>query len=101
MPPRIDNATVRHIANLARISLTDEQAARCGEQLSRILDAFNQLSQIDTSGVEPTAHPLDAHSVLREDVPVSPPGAEAILANAPRAEAGCFALPKVLEQGAA
>jgi aspartyl-tRNA(Asn)/glutamyl-tRNA(Gln) amidotransferase subunit C len=98
MSRRIDEATVRHIAHLARLKLSDAEIARFSTQLSDIIAYADQLNQLDTTGVAPTAHPLPVHNVFREDVPTEPLGAERVLANAPQAEAGCFALPKVLEQ---
>ncbi len=101
MSRKIDEATVRHIAHLARLKLTDAEVRRFTAQLADILDYMNQLNRLDTSGVEPTAHPLSVHNVLRGDAPGRPLGAEALLAAAPRVEANQFALPKVLDQESA
>lgn len=98
MSARVDPDTVRHIGRLARLKLSDAEVERFSTQLSAILDYFEQLNRIDTSAVEPTAHPLPVRNVFRDDHPTEPLGAERILANAPRSEAGCFALPKVLDQ---
>lgn len=98
MSARVDPATVRHIGRLSRLKLSDAEVERFATQLSAILDYFEQLKRIDTTTVEPTAHPLPVRNVFRDDLPTQPLGAEPILANAPRTEAGCFALPKVLDQ---
>lgn len=101
MSTGIDPATVRRIGHLARLKLTDPEVERFAGQLSSILGYMDQLNRIDTASVESTAHPLPIHTVLRDDVPTEPLGAECLLASAPRHEAGCFALPKVLEQESA
>jgi len=94
---KIDSATVRHVGQLARLRLSDSDVERFAAQLSAILDYAEDLNRLDTSGVEPTAHPLPVHTVLRDDTPSEPLGSERVLANAPRQEAGHFALPKVLD----
>jgi len=98
MPQAIDEQTVRHIARLARLELSDEEVGRYTHQLAEILAYVQQLNAVNTEGVEPTAHALAVSNVLRDDVPVAPLGAEKALANAPRSAAGYFALPKVLDQ---
>jgi len=101
MSTSIDETTVRHVAHLARLRLTDEQVKRFSGQLAAIIQYADQLNELDTSGVEPTAHPLPVHNVLRDDAPRPPLGAERVLANAPQQEGGCFVLPKVLDQESA
>lgn len=98
MSQGIDESTVRHIARLARLRLTDDEVRHFVTQLGAILDYIRQLERLDTRDVEPTAHPLPVQNVVREDEPAPPLGAERTLANAPRREAGFFALPKVLDQ---
>jgi len=98
MARRIDEAQVRHIAHLSRLKLTDEEIARFGEQLGGILEYFTKLNEVNTEGVEPTAHPLPVHNVFREDVPQTPIGVERALANAPARETPFFKVPKVLDQ---
>ena len=80
----IDRATIVHVADLARIALTEEEIERFTGQLSVVLDAVERLGQIDTSTVAPTASVLPLHDVQREDE--SRPGLtnEQALANAPR-----------------
>jgi aspartyl-tRNA(Asn)/glutamyl-tRNA(Gln) amidotransferase subunit C len=88
---------VRHVANLARLSLSPEEERRYTTQLSAILEAVEQLQALDVSGVEPTSHATLAESLLREDAlrPSLPP--EAALANAPARVGTAFAVPKILE----
>ncbi len=88
---------VRHVATLARLSLSPEEEELHAVQLSAILEAVNQLQELDVSGVEPTSHATLAASLLREDVtrPSLPP--EKALANAPARVGTSFAVPKILE----
>ncbi len=88
---------VRHVATLARLSLSSEEEERYATQLSAILEAVAQLQELDVSGVEPTSHASLASSLLREDAtrPSLPP--EKALANAPSKVGSSFAVPKILE----
>lgn len=88
---------VEHIARLARLSLSEEEKQLYTEQLAKILDYFDELKQVDTSGVEPMAHALSIVSVLRDDTVEPPPGRDLLLTNAPAAENGFFRVPKIGE----
>jgi aspartyl-tRNA(Asn)/glutamyl-tRNA(Gln) amidotransferase subunit C len=90
-------AEVEHIAALARLRLTDDEQARFAHQLSAVLDYMTKLKQVDTAHIEPTATVLPLRSVLREDVVTPSLAPEALLSNAPAAEAGMFKVPPVLE----
>ena len=98
MATRIDDKQLRHIAHLARLKLTDEQCRRFGDDLSAILTHFEKLSEVDTEGVEPTAHAGQISNVFREDEPAASLSNDAVLANAPAKAAGFFKVPKVLDQ---
>lgn len=63
----IDVNTVRHVARIARLDLTDTEIAMFVPQLSEVLDAFSKLSEIDTSGVEPSFQPVPLKNHWRED----------------------------------
>jgi len=94
----IDEGTVRHVAGLARLRLTDEEVARFSRDLSNILRYVAQLNELDTADVPPTAHPLDVHNVLREDEIGPSVSSEQATANAPDRQDGFFKVPKVLDQ---
>ena len=98
MPQRLDEATVRHVAHLARLTVTDEEVARFSAQLSAVLDYVEQLDQLDTSDVPPTAHPLPVTNVLRADTPHAPLSRDDVLHNAPDHGEGFFRVPKVLDR---
>jgi len=88
---------VRHVATLARLSLSSSEEERYAVQLSAILDAVAQLQELDVSGVEPTSHASLASSLLREDAPKPPLTPEQALANAPARSGTSFSVPKILE----
>ena len=88
---------VEHIAELARLRLTEAEKARYREQLSAVLDYFVQLRELDTADIPPTSSVLPARSVLREDEPRPSLSLEQLLRNAPDAEADQFRIPPVLE----
>ncbi len=90
-------AQVEHIAELARLHLTEEEKKRYCEQLSAILDYFAQLQTLDTSAIPPTSSVLPPRSVLREDEPRPGLSVEELLQNAPEVEECQFRLPPVLE----
>lgn len=98
MPSRIDEAQVRHIAHLARLKLREEEIATLGDQLSGILESFEKLGEVDTDGVEPTAHPLPVKDVFRSDEPRASLGVDRVLAGAPDKAPPFFKVPKVLDQ---
>lgn len=94
---KLSRDEVQHIAELARLALTDEELALYQEQLSAILEYFERLQEIDTEAIPPTATVLPLRSVMRSDEARVSLAREDILANAPDAERGCFKVPAVLE----
>jgi aspartyl-tRNA(Asn)/glutamyl-tRNA(Gln) amidotransferase subunit C len=89
---------VEHIAELARLKLTDEEKQRFRQQLSEILEYAARLQSIDTSQVPAAGATTAAASRLRPDVPGPSLELKEVLANAPQSEAGQFRVPPVLEQ---
>ena len=88
---------VRHIARLARLSLTPEEEQRFQQQLSSILEHASRLSQIDTTAIPPTASVLPLQARLRADSPRPAGNGARILANAPDTEGDCFRIPPVFD----
>jgi aspartyl-tRNA(Asn)/glutamyl-tRNA(Gln) amidotransferase subunit C len=88
---------VRHIARLARIAMSDEEIERLAPELNNILGWVEQLGEVNTDGVEPLATVIDQKLRLRDDVVNDGNIREEILANAPEAQHGFFAVPKVIE----
>ena len=97
MSKTIDAELVRHIGKLSRIELTDAQVETFAGQLASILDYFDKLQELDTTGVEPMAHAVEIHNVLAEDKPQPSLSPEAALANAPQRDGDFFKVPKVIE----
>ena len=88
---------VRHIANLARIAMSEEEVERLVPELNNIRGWVAQLREVATDGVEPLATVIEPKLRLREDAVTDGDCRDAILANAPDAEHGFFAVPKVIE----
>lgn len=101
MSGKISEQDVRHICLLARLKPSDEEVHRFSEQLSSILTYVEQLNEVDTTDVQPTAHALPVQNVFREDEPGQPLTPDEALANAPQRDGSFFAVPKVLEQDSA
>lgn len=83
---RLTTDEVKHIAALAKISMTDDDVDQIRSEMSSILDHFDVLQNIDTDGVEPMDNPMELKSVTREDKVRVSMDPEAVLANAPRSE---------------
>jgi aspartyl-tRNA(Asn)/glutamyl-tRNA(Gln) amidotransferase subunit C len=94
----LERAEVEHIAALARIGLTDAEVEMFREQLSHILEQFQMLRQLDTTGIPPTGHAIELQTVLREDVVEDSLEPEQVLYNAPRREGPMFRVKAVLEE---
>ncbi len=94
---QVDEATVRRIARLARIKITDEEAKGLRQELNGILDWVEQLSEVDTGNVEPMTRVVAQDLKKREDVVTDGEMAADIVANAPLAEDNFFVVPKVVE----
>ncbi|HET7685447.1 MAG TPA: Asp-tRNA(Asn)/Glu-tRNA(Gln) amidotransferase subunit GatC [Candidatus Limnocylindria bacterium] len=95
----ISRETVEHVARLARLGLSDEELDRMQEQLSHILETIEQLRDVDTSHVDPTASVIALENVMRDDVARAPMSREAALANAPQRDGAFLRVPTVLEEG--
>ena len=93
----VDAATVRHIARLARIAVSEEEVVALAPELSNILGWVEQLQEVDVEGVEPMTAVIPNQLRLREDVVTDGGKRDDVLANAPAAEHGFFAVPKVIE----
>ena len=96
MPDRITPADVAHVAQLARLDLTDEERERMVVDLSAVLDHAAGVAALDTAGVPPTAHPLALQNVLRADEVRPSLDRDEVLAMAPQAEDGRFRVPSIL-----
>ena len=93
----VDSATVRKIASLARIAVTDGEVEAMVPELNNILGWIEQLGEVDVTGVEPMTAVIPNVLRLREDVVTDGGIRDRILANAPAPEHGFFGVPKVIE----
>jgi len=93
----VDANTVRKIAGLARIAVTEEETAAMVPELNNILGWIEQLGEVDVTGVQPLAAVIPNVLRWRDDVVTDGDIRDAVLANAPQAEHGFFAVPKVIE----
>jgi len=93
---RITRADVDHVASLARLALTDDEADALTHDLGVILEHAARVEALDTDGVPPTAHPLPLRNVLRADEVRPGVDRDEVLAQAPATEDGRFRVPPVL-----
>ena len=94
----LDRAQVIHIAALARIGISDDEIDAYAGQLSDIIEQFEALNELDTTGIEPTGHAGELRAVMRDDVPEDSLLPEEALSNAPRREGEFFRVKSVLDE---
>ncbi len=92
----IDLKTVEHVAVLSRLQVSKEQQALFRTQLSRIIEYFDQLSELDTHEVEPMSQVKNLENVFREDRPGPSLSSDQAVANAPETGDGMFRVPSVI-----
>ncbi|MEJ7776003.1 MAG: Asp-tRNA(Asn)/Glu-tRNA(Gln) amidotransferase subunit GatC [Sphingomicrobium sp.] len=93
----VNTDQVRHIARLARIKMSDAEIEALAPELNNILGWIEQLAEVNTDGVEPLTAVIDTKLRLRDDVVTDGNIRDEVMANAPGAEHGFFAVPKVIE----
>lgn len=95
-PSTLTAEQVAHVAKLARLELPPERIETYRTQLTAVLGHITKINAVPTEGVEPMAHPFDAHNRLAEDEPEPGMPVEDLLMNAPAVEGRFLAVPKVL-----
>ncbi len=95
--PEAHQIDIHHVAKLARLALTEEEAGRFESQLDGILSYIDTLTRYDLEGVEPTAHAMPVYDVLRTDQPREWFSQDQALGNAPKRLVDQFQIPKVIE----
>ena len=93
----VDLATVKRVAHLARIAVTDEDAVKMQAELNAILGFVEQLNEVDVEGVEPMTSVTPMDMRMRDDVVTDGEKPDAVLGNAPQSEDGFYLVPKVIE----
>ncbi len=96
MPKTIETNTVKHVAYLVRLGISEEEAGKFSSQFSSIIDYFNMLNEVDTENVPPASDIVNAENILREDVARPSMSREEFLKNAPQSERGYVKVPTVL-----
>ncbi len=94
---KLTKQEVEHIANLARLRLTETEIDKYAEQLSGILDYMDKLGTVDTSNVEPTSQVTGITNITREDVVYDSDIADELVACAPESQDRFIAIPKIFE----
>ena len=94
---KISKEEVKHVAHLARLAITEEEAEKFADQLGKITDFAEQLNELDTTGVEPTSHVFPIVNVLREDVAKQGLPREKVMLNVKDEEAGQIKVPSIME----
>lgn len=92
----IDQETVKKIARLARLSVSEKEASDVSNKMSAILEHFKQMDKLDTKGIEPLVTPSPLPSVLREDREIKTLNVEQVLSNAPEKSGHAFKVPPVV-----
>lgn len=96
MGARITRDDVAHVANLARLSLTDDEAAVFTDQLAAVLDHAADVEALDVAGVDPMVHPYPLRNVVRPDEVGPTVDRDDVLSQAPATEDGQFRVPAIL-----
>ncbi|MBT2684526.1 Asp-tRNA(Asn)/Glu-tRNA(Gln) amidotransferase subunit GatC [Bacillus sp. ISL-37] len=94
---RISEEQVKHVAHLARLAITEEEAQMLTDQLDKIITYAEQLNELNTDHVEPTAHVLEIKNVMREDRAKEGLPREEVLKNAPEHQDGQIKVPGIME----
>jgi len=93
----LDKSEVEKIAQLARLQVNETEAGEVAQRISEILSLINKMQAVDTTGVEPLSHPLDAVQRLRPDVVTETDRRDTLQSIAPAHEDGLYLVPKVIE----
>lgn len=88
---------VKHVAKLARLYLSEEETEQMTADMGGIIDFADQLNELSTDGVEPSAHAVPVQNVFREDELLGSFDREKLLQNAPQRDEGCYLVPRVVE----
>ena len=93
---KLTKEEVKHVANLARLAISEEEAEKFAEQLGKITEFAEQLNELDTTNVEPTTHVLPLVNVMREDVATKGLDREVMMLNVKEQEDGQVKVPAIM-----
>lgn len=88
---------IKYLEKLARITLTEDEEKKVGNELQDILTYIDMLNELDTDGVEAMSHCFPVTNVMREDEIQPSMSVDEIVANAPESQDGCFVVPKTVD----
>ncbi|HHX24832.1 MAG TPA: Asp-tRNA(Asn)/Glu-tRNA(Gln) amidotransferase subunit GatC [Thermoanaerobacterales bacterium] len=94
----IDKHTVECMAEIAHVHLSEDEKDQMAKDLSNLVESFNNLIQVDTNDVIPTAHPITDRNFFRDDIVVESLPIEDVLKNAPDKEGRFFKVPRIIEE---
>lgn len=98
MMEKISIEDVKHVAKLAELDLAEEEINKFVDQLNIVLEHAGKISEIDTSGVEPTSHAIDFKNVFRDDIVKKSVNKEDALSNSQKIVQDLFELPLMIEE---
>ena len=93
----ISDETIEYVGILAKLELSDEEKEAAKKDMARMLDHFDKLSELDTTGIQPMSHVFHGENVMREDEVTNGDGSEMTLANAPERKDTAFVVPKTVD----
>lgn len=94
---KVTKETIEHVANLARLNISEAEKEKLTLEMENILSYVDKLNELDTSNVKPMEHVIPIQNVLREDVVTGSFDRDILLKSAPSHEDGCYKVPKVVE----
>ena len=94
---KVTKEDMENVAVLSRLSIPEDKEAQYTQQLNDFLEYVDNLSTVDTEGIQPIAHVLPVSNVFREDVVTNAEDREHLLANAPEQKDGCYKVPKTFD----
>ncbi|RDU23748.1 Asp-tRNA(Asn)/Glu-tRNA(Gln) amidotransferase subunit GatC [Anaerosacchariphilus polymeriproducens] len=97
MANKISDETIEYVSILSKLKLTDKEKKQAKKEIGNMLDYFDKLNELDTTGVEPMSHVFPINNVFREDVIKNEDQREDILKNAPGVKDGMFKVPRTVE----
>ncbi len=100
MAEKLTQQQITHVAKLARLQLSKDEMDSMEKHLNSLMGQFEKLQELDTTGVEPTAHSFPVYNVLRNDVAEQSLTPEQVVANAPEKRDGMFIMPLIVDSEA-
>jgi aspartyl-tRNA(Asn)/glutamyl-tRNA(Gln) amidotransferase subunit C len=98
MAQRLTLEQIAHVARLARLAMSEDEMRQMEKHINNLMAQFERLQELDTTGVEPTAHSFPVYNVMREDEVRPSLSQDEILANAPDQRDGCLLVPIIVEE---